>query len=95
MGYNSRRRHYLLLLSTKNRELRFQFVRENWTMKTEKKLALSGEFQFQHLVGTVRIWCNQHENMTPSCFVSLVQTPWWCNGIGAIVLTHFGPFSTS
>lgn len=76
MGYNSRRRHYLLLLSTKNRELRFQFVRENWTMKTEKKkLALSDEFQFQHLVGTVRIWCNQHENMTPSCFVSLVQTP--------------------
>lgn len=37
MGYNSRRRHYLLLLSTKKGELRFQFVRENWTMKTEKK----------------------------------------------------------
>lgn len=63
-----------------------------WRQK--KKLALSGEFQFQHLVGTVRIWCNQHENMTPSCFVSLVQTPWWCNGVGAIVLTHFGPYST-
>ncbi len=77
MGYSSRRPHRVLLLSAKNRIRRLQFTQahQHWTIEDWKNVAWSDEsgFMLRHLDGRVRIWCKEHENMDPSCFVSMVQ----------------------
>ncbi|KAG8571489.1 hypothetical protein GDO81_011667 [Engystomops pustulosus] len=77
MGYSSRRPHRVPLLSAKNRKLRLQFAQahRNWTVEDWKNVAWSDESRFllRHSDGRVRIWCQQHESMDPSCRVSTVQ----------------------
>ncbi|MDF4419820.1 hypothetical protein P3392_23745 [Vibrio parahaemolyticus] len=77
MGYSSRRPHQVPLLSANNRKLRLQFTQahQSWTIEDWKNIAWSDEsgFLLQHSDGRVRIWCEQHESMDPSCLVSTVQ----------------------
>ncbi len=78
MGCSSRRPHRVLLLSAKNRKQRLQFAQahQNWRIEYWKNVAWSDESRFllQHSDGRVRIWCEEHESMDPSCLVSTVQT---------------------
>ncbi len=93
MGYSSRRPHRVPLLSAKNRKRRIQFTQthQHWTIEDWKNVAWSDEsgFMLRHLDGRVRIWCKEHENMDPSCFVSTVQT----GGGGGGGVTVWGIFS--
>jgi len=77
MGYSSRRPHRVPLLSAKNRKRRLQFVQahQNWKIEVLKNVACSDEFLFllRHSDGRVRIWCEEHESMDPSCLVSTFQ----------------------
>uniref|UniRef100_A0AAY5L012 Transposase Tc1-like domain-containing protein n=1 Tax=Esox lucius TaxID=8010 RepID=A0AAY5L012_ESOLU len=70
IGYNSRRPHWVPLISTTNRQKRLQFAQahRNWTVKDWKNVVWSDES-----VETFRIWCKQNENMDPSCLVTTVQ----------------------
>ncbi len=76
-GFSSRRPHRVPLLSAKNRKLRLQFARahQNWTIEDLKNVVWSDESRFllRHSDGRVRIWCEQHDSMDPSCLVSTVQ----------------------
>ena len=77
MGYCSRRPHRVQLLSAKNKKKQLQRARHHqyWTIEDWKNIAWSDEYRFllRHADGRVRIWCKQHESMTPSCLVSTVQ----------------------
>ncbi len=77
MGYSSRRPHRVPLLSAKNRKRRLQFTQahQNWKIEYWKNVAWSDESRFllRHSDGWVRNWCKEHENMDPSCLVSMVQ----------------------
>ncbi len=90
MDYSSRRPHWVLFLSAKNRTRRLQFtqVHQNWTIKDWKNVAWSdgSRFLLQHSDGRVRIGCKEHESMDPSCLVSTVQA-----GAGGVVV--WGIFS--
>ncbi len=94
MDYSSRRPHRVPLLSAKNRTRRIQFTQaqENWTIEDWKNVAWFDEswFLLRHSDGRVRIWCKGHESMDPSCLVSTVQAGGGCNGVGGILLAHFG-----
>jgi len=48
MGYNSRRPHWVPLISTSNRKKRLQFARahQNWTVEDWKNVAWSDESRF-------------------------------------------------
>ncbi len=85
MGYSSRRSHRVPLLSAKNRKRRLQFAQahQNWTIEDWKNVAWSDESRFllRHSDGRVRIL---HGSIHPSGWW------WWCNGVGAIFLAHFG-----
>jgi len=67
MGYNSRRSHWVPLISTTNRKKRLQFARahQNWTFEDWKYVVWSDESRFllRHSDRRVRIWCKQKENM--------------------------------
>ncbi len=77
MGYSSRRRHRVPLLSATNRKQRLQFAqaRQNWTIEDWKNVAWSEEswFLLRLLDGRVGIWHKEHKSMDPSCLVSTVQ----------------------
>ncbi len=70
MGSSSRRPHWVLLRSPKNRKRRLQFaqVHQNWTIEDWKNVAWSDESRFllRHSDGRVRIWRKEHESMDPS-----------------------------
>ena len=88
MGYCSRRPQ----LSAKIKKKQLQWARnyQHWTIEEWKNFAWSKESRFllRHADGRVRIWCNQHEFMSPSCLVSTVQA-----GGGSIMV--WGRFSWS
>ncbi len=92
MDYSSRRPHRVPLLSAKNRTWRLQFAQahQNWTIEDWKNVAWSDESRFllRHSDGRVRILRKEHESMIHPSW-------WWCNGVGAILLAHFGPLSTN
>ncbi len=77
MGYSSRRRHLVPLLSAKKwkRRLKFTQPHQNWTIEDWKNVAWSDESRFllRHSDGRVRIWHKDHESVDPSCLVSTVQ----------------------
>ncbi len=85
MGYSSRRPHWVLLLSAKNRTRRLKFTQtpQNWTIEDWNNVAWSDESRFlhRHSYGRVRIRCKEHESMDPSCLVSTIQA----TGGGVIV----------
>ncbi len=95
--YSSRRPHRVPLLSAKNRKRRLQFAQahQNWTIEDWKNVAWSDESRLLllHSDGRVRIWRKEHESMDPSCLVSTVQGGGGCNGVGDILLAHFGSLS--
>ncbi len=80
MGSSSRRPHWVLLRSDKNRTRRLQFTQthQNWSDESRFLLRISD--------GRVRIWCKEHEGMDPSCLVSTVQA-----GVGGVMV--WGIFS--
>ncbi len=77
MGYCSRRPHRVPLLSAKNRKRRPHFTQayQNWTIEDWKNVAWSDESRFllRYSDDRVSIWCKEHENMDPSCLLSVVQ----------------------
>lgn len=71
LTYSSRRPHCLLLLSAKNSKLRLQFTKTEQDWKNVASLiGLNFCCNIQMMV---RIWCEWHESMSPSCLVSTVQ----------------------
>ncbi len=97
MGSSSRRPHRVPLLSAKNRKQRLQFTQDhyNWTIEDCRNVAWSDESRFllQHSdvgsefgIKNMKAW---------SILASLNGSGWWwwCNVVGDIFLTHFGPLS--
>ncbi len=75
LGYSSRRPHWVLLLSAKNRKWRLQFAHQNWRIEDCKNVAWSNEswFLLRHSDSRVRILRKEHENMDSSGLVSADQ----------------------
>ncbi len=73
MGCSSRRPHRVPLLSAKNRKRRLH--RTGSSIEDWEDVVWSDEslFLLRHSDGRVRIWRKEHENMDPSCLVSMVQ----------------------
>jgi len=80
MGSSSRRPHWVLLRSDKNRTRRIQLT------QTQQKWSDESRFLLRISDGRVRIWCKEHEGMDPSCLVSTVQA-----GVGGVMV--WGIFS--
>lgn len=77
MSYNSRRLHWVPLLSAKNRKLRLQWASAhwNWTVEDWKNISWSDEswFLLRHINSKVRIWHQWQESMDKTCLVLTVQ----------------------
>ncbi len=97
MGYSSRRLHRVPLRLPKNRKWSLQFAQahQNWTIEDWKNVAWSDGSRF-HSDGRVRIWRKKtwkHGSILPCLNSSGCW--WWCNGVGDIILAHFGPLGTN
>ncbi len=95
MGYSSRRPHRMPLLTAKNRK--FAQTHQNWTIEDCNTLPglMSLDFCCNiQMVGSqfgVKTW--KHGSTLPCLNGS--GWWWWCNGVGDIFLTHFGPLITN
>ncbi|MDF4280576.1 hypothetical protein P3371_24365 [Vibrio parahaemolyticus] len=95
MGYSSRRPHQVPLLSANNRKLRLQFTQahQNWTIEDWKTLPGLMSLDFCCHIQMVESEFGVN-NMKAWIHPALYQQ-WWCNGVGDIFLSHFGPLSTN
>ncbi len=96
MGSSSRRPHRVPLLSDKNRTRRLQFTQahQNWTIEDWKMLPdlmsldliqmLGSEFGVKNMKAWIILFCLNGSGWW-----------WWCNGVGDILLAHFGSLSTN
>ncbi|GFT17513.1 HTH_Tnp_Tc3_2 domain-containing protein [Trichonephila clavipes] len=71
MGFGSRRPAGIPLLSARHRVARLIWAREHrdWSVEDWKRVAWSDESRFRLLKadGRLRIWCQAHETMVPTC----------------------------
>ncbi len=96
MGYSSRRPHRVPLLSDKNRTRRIQFTQaqQNWTIEDLKTLPGLMSLDLMQMVGSEFGVKNMKAWIILSCLNGSGWC-WWCNGVGDILLAHFGSLSTN
>ncbi|XP_066992168.2 uncharacterized protein [Anabrus simplex] len=77
MGYESRRRARVLLLTQRHRAQRRAFVasHQGWTLEQWRNVIWSNESRFQqhHADGRHRVWRRPHEAMDPACPEGVIQ----------------------